>query len=100
MAVFSTCHGFPRKRQGRPASSLCAREELLMLLHWLRRLARRTTRPAHPSRRTPSRWLWVEALEQRWVPTGGGTPSQNFVAQAYQDLLQRPVDAMGQAFWS
>jgi hypothetical protein len=44
--------------------------------------------------------LQVELLEDRWVPAIGGTPSQNFVAQAYLDQLGRTVDSSGLAFWS
>jgi hypothetical protein len=73
-----------------------------MLLHWLYQsvqrplsfVTRRRGKPARPR----SAWLRVETLEQRWVPTG--TPNQNFVAQAYLDVLQRPADASEVALWS
>jgi hypothetical protein len=39
--------------------------------------------------------LRLEALEDRCLPS-----SQQFVTQAYTDLLQRPVDSGGLAYWS
>jgi hypothetical protein len=41
----------------------------------------------------------VERLEDRLTPAVA-TPSQNFVSQAYVDLLGRQVDPAGLAFWS
>src|SRR5205814_10376204 len=32
--------------------------------------------------------------------SGDGTPNQQYVTAAYEDLLQRPVDAGGLSYWS
>jgi hypothetical protein len=50
------------------------------------------------SRNTPG--LEFDQLESRLTPSGLVTATQNFVAQAYLDVLQRPVDPPGLAFWS
>jgi Domain of unknown function (DUF4214) len=64
---------------------------------WLRRLwASRAGKP--PGR--PSCRPQVEPLEDRWVPSAVGTPTQNFVDQVYRDLLHRAPDAGGLASWS
>jgi hypothetical protein len=49
-------------------------------------------RPAQPPR--------VELLEDRCLPATAANLNQAFLAQAYQDLLQRPIDDAGQAAWS
>jgi hypothetical protein len=64
---------------------------------WFHRLrARRSGKP--PSR--PLCRPQVEALEDRWVPSAVGTPTQDFVDQVYRDLLHRAPDAGGLANWS
>src|SRR5438128_313288 len=42
----------------------------------------------------------LELLEDRCVPAIVGTAAQNFVAQTYLDLLQRPVEPFGLAVWT
>src|SRR5262245_40175445 len=65
-------------------------------LSWIRSQSRRgQVRPA-PRPFRPR----LESLESRWVPASGGTPTQNFVQQLYQDYLHRTADATGLSFWS
>jgi hypothetical protein len=70
------------------------------MFHWklLGRLIGRST-SAKRSRRQ-SFALTVEQLEDRSVPAVIGTPDQNFVDQVYHDLLNRPADPAGLAFWT
>jgi hypothetical protein len=44
--------------------------------------------------------LQIERLEERNLLAITGTPNQEFVAQAYLDLLHRQVDPSGLAFWT
>jgi hypothetical protein len=55
--------------------------------------------PSRKLRRPVSVHLQVETLEDRLTPAVA-SPSQNFVAQAYLDLLGRQVDPAGLAGWS
>jgi hypothetical protein len=44
--------------------------------------------------------LQIERLEDRNLLAIAGTPNQNFIAQAYLDLLHRQVDPAGLTFWT
>jgi hypothetical protein len=67
---------------------------LLNLLRWFVRRRSSLSLPKRVRCR-----LEVESLENRLTPAAA-TPSQNFVAQTYLDLLQHPVDPSGLTFWS
>jgi hypothetical protein len=60
----------------------------MTLMNWFSGVSRSTAR-------RPSRRPRLEALEDRVVPAGLPTPNQNFAAQIYLDLFNRPADAAG-----
>ncbi len=77
----------------------------MAFFNWTGLLNAKTTNPRRSApKRTKARCararLGVEALEERCVPATGLSPSQQYVSQVYVDLLQRPADASGLAYWS